>query len=316
MDGMPRTCWSARWWRPSETPGRPRDCVLHRDPLECLAAPTPTTPGFDDAPDMPTSSPKPAADAPVRVLHLTDPHLFDDAAATLYGRRTSDTFGAVVAQALARAPARPDAILVTGDIGDDCSAGAYRRFAAVLRDTGIPAWCLPGNHDDPAQMAATFARGSLRYAGVAALRGWRLLLLESPVPGEPHGELGAARLAALERDLAACAGRPQLVAIHHPPQRVGSAWIDAMGLRDGAALLELLRRHPDVRGLVSGHVHQASDQAQGGLRLLTTPSTCAQFLPGSEEFALDAQPPGWRWLELQADGRIETEVFWLEGTPV
>ena len=104
-----------------------------------------------------------------------------------------------MAQALARAPARADAIVVTGDIGDDCSEGAYRRFAAVLRDTGIPAWCLPGNHDDPARMASLFASGSLRYAGVAALRGWRLLLLESPVPGEPHGELGAARLAALRR---------------------------------------------------------------------------------------------------------------------
>ena len=262
---------------------------------------------------MSIPSPKPATDEPVRVLHLTDPHLFDDADATLYGRRTSDTFRAVVAQALARAPARADAIVVTGDIGDDCSEGAYRRFAAVLRDTGIPAWCLPGNHDDPARMASLFASGSLRYAGVAALRGWRLLLLESPVPGEPHGELGAARLAALQRDLAASTGHPKLVAIHHPPQRVGSGWIDAMGLRDGAALLEQRRHHPEVRGLVSGHVHQASDQSLGGLRLLTTPSTCAQFLPGSEDFALDTRPPGWRWLELHADGRIETQVHWLEG---
>lgn len=86
-----------------------------------------------------------------------------------------------------------------------------------------------------------------------------------------------------------------------------------MGLRDGAALLEQLRHHPEVRGLVSGHVHQASDQSLGGLRLLTTPSTCAQFLPGSEDFALDTRPPGWRWLELHADGRIETQVHWLEG---
>lgn len=262
---------------------------------------------------MPIPHPKPATDQPVRVLHLTDPHLFADAGETLYGRRTSDTFGAVLAQALARAPAPADAILVTGDIGDDCSEAAYRRFATRLRGTGIPAWCLPGNHDDPARMAAAFSSGSPQYAGVAALRDWRLLLLESPVPGAPHGELGAARLAALERELAACAGHPQLVAIHHPPQPVGSAWIDAMGLRDGEALLELLHRHPEVRGLVSGHVHQASDQSRGSLRLLTSPSTCAQFLPGSADFALDTRPPGWRWLELHADGRIETHVHWLEG---
>lgn len=264
---------------------------------------------------MPKSHPTPAPDTPVRLLHLTDTHLFADPATRLYGRRTDDTFRAVVQQAIARAPARPDAILVTGDIGDDGSDAAYDRFAAVLQATGIPAWCLSGNHDDPARMARRFASGTLRHGGVAALRRWRLLLLESHVPGEPHGELGAAGLAALERDLAACAGHPLLVAIHHPPLPLGSAWIDAMGLRDGAALLERLQRSPDVRALLSGHVHQASDRMFGSLRLLSSPSTCAQFTPGSDDFALDSRPPGWRWLELHADGRIDTRVHWLDGEP-
>ena len=44
---------------------------------------------------------------------------------------------------------------------------------------------------------------------------------------------------------------------------------------------------------------------------MSTPSTCAQFLPRSDFFALDERPPGLRWLELHADGRIETEVAWV-----
>ena len=44
---------------------------------------------------------------------------------------------------------------------------------------------------------------------------------------------------------------------------------------------------------------------------MSTPSTCAQFLPRSEFFALDDRPPGLRWLELHADGHIETEVAWV-----
>jgi Icc protein len=44
---------------------------------------------------------------------------------------------------------------------------------------------------------------------------------------------------------------------------------------------------------------------------MSTPSTCAQFLPSSEFFALDERPPGMRWIELCDDGSIETEVTWV-----
>jgi Icc protein len=38
-------------------------------------------------------------------------------------------------------------------------------------------------------------------------------------------------------------------------------------------------------------------------------------LPENEFFALDDRPPGMRWLELYADGRIETEVAWVPALP-
>jgi len=44
------------------------------------------------------------------------------------------------------------------------------------------------------------------------------------------------------------------------------------------------------------------------VRLLASPSTCVQFAPGSESFKVDDQPPGYRWLTLHTDGRIETGV--------
>ncbi|HSG64326.1 MAG TPA: phosphodiesterase, partial [Gammaproteobacteria bacterium] len=61
-----------------------------------------------------------------------------------------------------------------------------------------------------------------------------------------------------------------------------------------------------------GHVHQASDRHRGEIRLLSTPSTCAQFLPGHDFFALDNRPPGCRWITLLHDGRIETALDWLD----
>jgi 3',5'-cyclic-AMP phosphodiesterase len=51
----------------------------------------------------------------------------------------------------------------------------------------------------------------------------------------------------------------------------------------------------------------------GTVRLMTTPSTCAQFAPGSAKFTIDPRPPGYRWLTLHPGGTIETEARWLAG---
>jgi Icc protein len=99
--------------------------------------------------------------------------------------------------------------------------------------------------------------------------------------------------------------------MHHHPLPMGSAWLDGVALRDAAAFWSIIDAHKQVRGVVCGHVHQESDQARNNVRFLSTPSTCAQFLPGNEFFALDDRPPGLRWIELYADGRIETEVAWV-----
>jgi len=48
------------------------------------------------------------------------------------------------------------------------------------------------------------------------------------------------------------------------------------------------------------------------VRLLATPSTCAQFLPHADEFAVDPRPPGYRTFELRPDGSLLTEVMWVE----
>jgi Icc protein len=94
---------------------------------------------------------------------------------------------------------------------------------------------------------------------------------------------------------------------------MGSTWLDGVALRDATAFWSLIDANPNVRGVICGHVHQASDRTRNRVRFLSTPSTCAQFLPSSEFFALDDRPPGMRWIELHDDGRIESEVSWVAG---
>jgi Icc protein len=96
---------------------------------------------------------------------------------------------------------------------------------------------------------------------------------------------------------------------------VGSPWLDEIRLNNAEDLFAILDHQPQVRGLVFGHIHQAFSAERKGVALLGAPSTCIQFLPGSQDFALDAATPGFRWLELHPDGGIDTGIERIAGYP-
>jgi Icc protein len=256
----------------------------------------------------------------VQLLQVTDTHLFGDRSRELYDTNTGRSLDAALQAALGPDAPRPDAILVTGDVAEDSSREAYGHFRRALGALGAPVYCLPGNHDAPALMAELLAGDGFQYCGAADLGAWRLVMLDTHIDRDPCGRLEAGELARLDRELAAAAARPALVALHHPPVAVGSPWIDGVGLRNPADLYAVLERHPNVRAVVGGHVHQVVDQRRGALRVLATPSTCAQFRPHTADCEMDDRPPGFRWLTLHDDGTIDTRVGWAEawqrrGTP-
>ena len=211
---------------------------------------------------------------------------------------------------------RPDAVVVTGDVSDDLSAGAYRRLRAALRDCGAPVVCLPGNHDDPRLMAELLDSDGFQYCGRAELAGWGLVTVDTHAPGEVWGWVSGAGLERLEDDLAAFRSRPVVVAMHHPPVTIGSAWLDGSRLRNASDFFAVVERHAQVKAVLAGHVHQVVDEMRGTVRVMTTPSTCVQFAPGTDDFAVDPRPPGYRWLTLHTDGEIWTEAQWIAGSPL
>ena len=87
-------------------------------------------------------------------------------------------------------------------------------------------------------------------------------------------------------------------------------------MKDSDQLRAQLVQYDNLRAVLWGHVHQEFDADRNGVRLLSTPSTCVQFAPGADEFALHAAAPGYRWLTLNADGSIDTDVMRLPDAPV
>ena len=253
-----------------------------------------------------------SANEQLRILHVTDPHLFADSVTELYGVRTDQSFRAVIDRALGDNQWQPHAVLATGDLAEDRSRKGYERFREIMQPSGLPILCLPGNHDNPHLMEQVLDGGAFRYCATHDIGHWRLILLNSHADGDEGGVLADSELERLEAALAMPHGRHVLVGVHHQPIDMGSAWIDGYGLRNAPDLLSVLNRHAQVRGVLWGHVHQASDRQHQNLRMLSTPSTCAQFTPATEKCVMDTRPPGFRRLNLSADGGIETEVVWLE----
>lgn len=248
---------------------------------------------------------------PFRLLHITDPHLHAHPDARLRGVATDPAFAAVI-DAARRSARTADAALATGDLVQDETREGYQRFRELAGRLGVPVGCLPGNHDHPAIMAEVLSSPPFRFCGSAEHGPWCLVLLDSFAAGDDGGRLGPAELARLDRCLATHRDRHVLVALHHHPVPLGSHWLDGVALRNPGEFFAVLDRHANVRAVAWGHAHQAFDGERRGVRLLGTPSTCAQFLPGSDSFALDDRPPGYRWIDLHADGTIGTEVVWLE----
>ena len=99
-----------------------------------------------------------------------------------------------------------------------------------------------------------------------------------------------------------------LICVHHHVLPVGSAWLDQHILKNNDVFLDLIKPFSNVVAVLSGHVHQARDTKKNGVRFITTPSTCVQFKPNCDDFALDEAAPGYRYLRLKATGEIETVV--------
>jgi Icc protein len=242
------------------------------------------------------------ATAPISLLQITDLHLLPDPGARLLGVDTGASLDAVLAAALAARP--PDALIVSGDIAHMPTAATYARARELLaRHYRGPMMWLPGNHDLSAPLAA-----AAPPADELRLGDWSILTLDTHTDDVESGCVAPAELRRLQDRLRNSNARHVIVFGHHPALAVGTSWLDGSCIGNGAELLAALEADGRVRAYVCGHVHQANASAHSGIALFTTPSTCFQFVPGTERFTVDTTPPGWRWLELGADGTLRSHV--------
>jgi 3',5'-cyclic-AMP phosphodiesterase len=245
----------------------------------------------------------------MQILQITDPHLYGSADGRLRGVETDASLNAVLEDAFARIPDY-SAVLVTGDLVQDDPSG-YLRFRSIFGNLKKPVLCIPGNHDEPDAMRRELNCAPFQICGAHVADGWQFIMLDSYDPGHVGGRLTAAELARLDATLAG-SRHHAMVCLHHHPVSMGSRWLDTVGLAEPEAFWRVIDSHAHVRAVVWGHVHQVYEGHRGNVRLFATPSTGAQFLPMSDRYAVDSRPPAYRLFDLGSDGRIDSEVHWVE----
>lgn len=244
-----------------------------------------------------------------KILHLTDSHLFADAQQTLMGIATQNSFASVIAHIRA-SKIKPDLILLTGDISQDNTRASYRYCLEQLDVLKAPAvlW-VPGNHDTVEHMQALMPSFSAEKPALYTQGVWKIMALSTHASGCIEGYLTQEQLNFVAQTLSNDAERYFLLAMHHHPGSVNCAWLDKHNLKNDQALLSILKQAKHKPTLICGHVHQDYRQHLDSVTVLSTPSTCFQFKPNTPKFTLDKEMPGYRWLHLEEDGTLTTEVI-------
>ncbi len=214
------------------------------------------------------------------ILHVSDTHFVGDGQ-LLHDRIDSDRNLAELFQGFAKANARPEAIVFTGDLADTGRPDAYERLRAIVEPAaerlGAQIIWVMGNHDE----RTAFRRGLLDQEGDPAepidrvfdVNGLRIIALDSTVPGLHHGELTDAQLEWLANELAVPAPDGTLLALHHPPVPSPLGLLALVELRDQERLAEVIRG-TDVRGILGGHLHYSTNTTFAGIPVSVASATC------------------------------------------
>lgn len=265
-----------------------------------------------------------------KIILIGDPHI---------GAQNGATRGVDSAINLAKAIAHinahhPDAAccLFLGDLAaHEGMVDAYKRFKTLITPLQTPVAFMVGNHDNREHFQSVFSETSLDQNGFVQFvldigSSHRLIALDT-LNGPPYdplrrhiGYLCPQRLAFLESSLQMAGERQIIIAMHHPPFRIGLPGMDAIRLLNGEDFLAQIGRFPNVKLLVTGHVHRTISGNAHGYPFACCKSMSVQTPLNFE--AIDpnagiAEPPSYTVLMLTEDSiLVHEEAFTTQASPV
>ena len=255
----------------------------------------------------------------VLFVQLSDTHIREPGRLA-YSRLDTAPYLRRAVQSVLSLPQKPLAVVMTGDLTDFGREQEYQHLAELIAPLDIPVYLMPGNHDERQGLRAAFPTHDYLGQGefiqyTVTIGPVTLLALDTCVPGESSGELCDVRLDWLEQSLLNSAGKPVVVAMHHPPFQTLIGHMDKIGMKRGVERLkDIIGRHPNVERIICGHLHRAIDVRFAGTIASTTPSPAHQVCLNLTEDASSSwvlEPPAYRLFGWSPSAGVVTHLAFV-----
>ncbi|HEY9050446.1 MAG TPA: putative molybdenum carrier protein [Gammaproteobacteria bacterium] len=243
---------------------------------------------------------------PVTLIQLTDTHIHDEANACFKDTYPYQYLQRIIHQILFR-HGQPDYVVVTGDLTHDGNEASCQHLAQLLSAFDCPVYVTAGNHDETQTIHQHLLINNISMPDLVELNHWQLLFADSHIEYETGGEIADSIIDRFRLQLKQN-NKSALLFTHHPPISIDSEWMDKIGMKNGFDFLQSLIDFPQLKAVAFGHIHQQWHSSHQHIQLLGAPSTCVQFKPLSEDFAIDNNQPGYRVFSLGENGQFSSEV--------
>jgi len=203
------------------------------------------------------------------------------------------------------------AVVILGDLAEHATDTEYLDACAQLRGIDAPIHVAMGNRDDRERVRQHFGfsrQGDAALNYSVDMGPFRVLVLDTSVPGSDAGHLDQRSLRWLHNELLTDMTAPTLLAMHHPPLLTGSPAWDRIAL-DGesrSSLASELADHQQIRAILGAHLHRPLLTQFVGRPVLVSPSTYAQFPLSLAARTLEPndEPPGYLVHVITGDAQL------------
>lgn len=218
---------------------------------------------------------------PLKVLHLSDTHLYGDGSLH-YG--TVDT-RAALDRVLDRAAGLHaiDLVACSGDLSEDGSVESYQFLRAAVEPwaaaRGARVIYAMGNHDlrssfrevlgDGVGGASLPADADAPVYSSTMVGEYRVIVLDSTVPMAGYGHVDAGQLDWLRVQLAQPAPGGTIVVMHHAPVSAETELLGALELQESDEFASVLATG-DVRLVLAGHYHHPLIDSVAGIPVVVS----------------------------------------------
>jgi len=246
----------------------------------------------------------------MKIIQITDTHLFADDESEIFGVKSNFKFREVINKIIDEEHHDANMIFLTGDISQDETIKSYQIAVAHLSKLNLPVYWIPGNHDNIKKAEEIFQNANNFNRKInLSLPNWHFIFLNTKIDGSEAGYLSDPELTLLSNELAASpADKKIAIVMHHHPAPVGTPLVDHYILMNADEFWSVVSGKK-VELIICGHVHGDYRFIHNDVVIESAPATCLQWEKGTKKLTADKKI-GYKIYHFDNDGYRSSVKMW------